>query len=679
MARTWLPLALVVTLGCFAWWFFSTPASPPSPPESASNSSTPLAAAPPLAAATPQTESKLQRNAASSQERAANSPNNWTQGLVEVEVVDEEGHLLSKPYRVNLHIYHPAVQDPPQASAAFWSLRSQNSKQGLAVFENVGLDRKIKVEVQSVDGWYANTVDSKTSADGSEKTVLKICPYGGHAVITGRILNEKGVIGRNLRFACRVDYGNGRRELHIGDSLRTDSQGRFFLVLSEDFHADDSLQLTITRAANAKHPEREVRSAKIPYFGPKTYDLGNLVLQELPLLAAGKLLTAGGQPLSNIEVAFSPKLQNLREFDWSGESWSCKTDANGFFEIRGRADPAKKYQLEVFEVRLDAITRDVRIGETDIEIVITMPIMVTGILEIDANIPRELLQLKLYRPGANAEDAWDFSPSFVEETGHFAFVDQQPGTAVLVVSTNLLPETLYTSESFLIQADPIGAEESSAWGFGPSGLQMQLDTIDLRGQLNLVHLRVVDEDQQPIPRPWVWIAPMETGNYVDQQPIVLIRGPQVVDLLVGADDRPYRFLGDVRADTTITLGHGLEVEVQLRETPQLEEGWSLQGGLFLDQRTDNYWDPFTTANPPLYQGTVAFAGDYRVAFYLFHLTEEGWDEGTPVGPPADFPLIQVQEQSTVQHFIVPWDVAKLRQTMDQILAAEREASSSGGG
>lgn len=597
-------------------------------------------------------------------------------GLVEVRILDLDGKPAPDRFLVTLEVLHPPPADAERDAKGTWSHHHRHSRGGRAVFPHADFNQKVVARIRSEDGSLSAQLEGFSPADAASKTTLDLEPYLGLYILTGRILNQEGRPGANLLFHFSCE-SVGFRDSEI--PVRTDARGRFRWVVPPflDPEKEQTIDLGIQRKQSGTRPPRLARREGIVLPGAGIHALGDFTLTPMGLLATGMVVDQVGNPLPEVDLSFYRRDTSFDDMGMDGygglllpgseDHWTGRSEEDGTFTIRGEVGDGGDFILQAWNMRYRSEDVPVEKGVEDVQLVMHEMLLVVARLELDFGIYPDSLTIRLISHSL-IEDGEPFETlGAFDDDGMLRFDGVPAGEAVLLIESPILKEELLRVECEILgeEREPEEVQPTMPEDFLR---RHDLGTFDLRGKLFPVDLRIRDAKGNPVESPWVWIEPWETGEYVNPMVVTLVRSEKAIDLLVGAEGYPYRFVGDVRTNLTVTLNKGLDFQVNLDKVPLHSDAWALTGGVFLDRRSDHFWDPFEREEPPSYWGQVVKPGSYRVAFYLYHRQEDGeWDEGNAIAAENHFPLIEIVESEEMQVFEIPWSQENLERAMEWVL------------
>lgn len=536
-------------------------------------------------------------------------------GMVEVRVFDDTGALVKDSYIVDLALIEDEeFQQQEDTELNYWREARPHivgpTRDGIAVFPLVQPGTKLRAVAVSRDGEKRAHVDAHGPARIGEKVSISVAPELDRPIVTGRIVNEEGMAGANLTMKSRLSTKRrGNSSSHNGN-IKTDAEGRFRMVLEDEFEDGGSRELTITMRKTKRKPKRSVLVDLSRRFEPGVHDLGDLVVVVPPLLAEGVVLSPEGEPVHKADVM----LEEARTYGsndehryWSG-LWEFReqTDRDGHFEIRGHVKDAV-YRVSARHDDFIEANQETALGATGLRLNLLNAVRVKGRFLLDEGVDPEQLQVSLIRPSADDPHRNDSVDADLDTKGNFEFQHQGGGTVALQLMSEGTDYELHVMHDVLL--DPA------------AGSVHDLGEIDLRNRLQVVEILVVDSTGRPIENPHVKPIGQRWSHSSDENPVQLVSSGDGFDIHVSAKGYRPQELRDLRVDTTVTLLDGIPVRLQVRNGALLPDGFTIQARLHhypdgpdgehvsdMDGRTDGGRDSIV--------GTVNAAGTYLVQFTL---------------------------------------------------------------
>ena len=657
MPRIWLPLTVLLAVG-IAFMLFLAPPPLAIEENAMASSSIDQALAPAQPLSLKVHDGIINRKESEQGSFLENAMEEF--GLVEVLVVDDLGQAIQGVFRVELQVLHPPDPEGGKHKTNYWSVHYQELQNGRCLFQKVGFERNLKILVSTADRSLDHSFESICPTREAGRTTLRVEFYQGRCLLTGRLVDRNGRALSNQSFSCSLKYHPTPRWNSSNRTLHTDSLGNFVLALDSGFTTDESVVLKIRQPPTRNRPPVSFQTRLISFFGERRKDLGTIALKDEAVAVAGVVIDENRIPIAHADVFLMPIVPLSEGFDpfledEEDQILSTTTNQEGVFQFFGDANAIRHYSLTA-EQQGFLFLEEEEIGADYHVLKMQRWIEVRGRLLLDPGIHRDNLEIVLIRPDGSETIAWNDIQEKDETL--FRFPRQTPGDQInLLVRSALLKEELYTDFNLVFSLDD---------------QHLDLGTIDLRGLLNPVSISVMDELGRALDSTWAWKEPMEEKAYF-KQPLQLIRGEEVIQLVIGTDDRPYGVLGDQRTDLDLVLPRGIPVEIVVSPMPDFEEGWYFYGGLHDLRETENLWLPFLSDDPPVYRLEVPGPGTYQVEFQLSHWSEEhGWGQAFSILPRAGLPSIQIENGSLAQSFSVSWSQAEAVLLQQRMLALEAD-------
>jgi hypothetical protein len=391
--------------------------------------------------------------------------------------------------------------------------------------------------------------DGPTARNQEVDVVLQ--PAADAALLAGRLLYPDRSPARGLRIVLRANGEN----LWLHEQSKTDADGRFVVNLGSlgDDRAAKSMWIeTVVKDAPAQRAELAGRT-----LPTGREDLGDIVLDDPPLLVAGRFTVAGtGAPFAEdvsleVERQLPPEPgEHEAQWEWL-DGQSAHKGKDGRFVVRGAA-AAGNYRLQVgSDKALPTAPIAFRVGAADLVVELQLGNRLAASALLPPKTPELQVRFKLLpsRPQAltRPDDDDDDDARRVQLEADIELNAKGRADArwnALPADTYTLRVELWTTGSELLTIPDVVVPP-------PATPDPRLVDIDLRARLRLVEVAVVGADGKALPRsngavfaqgtnvePWRGVAIRE-----DVADLVLPPGPY--DLLVCA--RGYRPL-PVRGD-----------------------------------------------------------------------------------------------------------------------------------
>lgn len=414
-----------------------------------------------------------------------------------------------------------------------------------------------------------------------------LCPSGGELALTvrlrdptesflvlrGRLLDEASAPVAAAAIAAVTPPQLARSDAPLSARDReceTSQDGTFELLLRPPGHRADELQLAVFRdqRMGLLDASRSAPLALPPEQGAGLYELGDVRLERVPVLAAGRVLLAGGAPLAGATVQalfLRPGEESAvaRALGNPGQprrmAYSGRTDAAGRFALHGvetAAEGKLTVRAEGTAVDIDPFRR----GAADLEVVIAAAGSVAGRLVGIDGIP--LSQLRLSLRGAGGGRTSGASP---DPAGAFRFGAVPQGEHALAISIEGEEQHVLDVPGLLVEP---GAPCSDP----------RLAAIDLAGRLAVARLEVVHARGAPARGAVVSIANRGLkGEALDGNGrATLLTGPEGLSAFIVDDGTRFVQLAGARGNLRVELPDGIPLEVRLPEDVRIPAGMQLR-------------------------------------------------------------------------------------------------------
>jgi len=582
-------------------------------------------------------------------------------GEVIVEVYDVDGERIQLETSVTLA---EAVEEPERGFGGFRSGPSAGASQGVAElvkgearFPWVGLGMMLQASVQLPD--YPKPITAVAPGPAAEGRVvrLRLQPDTAASVLAGRVVDERGEPIRSTELNLIYEVESGGSNSTNWSSLETDEQGRFRYPLEEPVMRQEgsrSLQLNLP-GENWGEALARLELDLATAYPPGVTELGDLMLTELPLLAAGQVIGPSGEPVAEADIMLQWK-HYYGDDDWYwNHDWRVRTtcDAEGRFELRGRPsdEDAEELQVQASADGYREAGAPFYPGETGLLIQLGAGGSLAGRVLADEGLDLDELQVSFVREaeggGTNSHGAG------VDEDGSFRWSSLEPGPGRVEVVPNNEEEPVFVADGIVIapgeNADP------------------RLDPIDLRGLLKSIKLEFVDEDGDPVQQVMINSLAEDSHLWIHSWngEKTILTAEDSLDLLVSSAGYQSVELRGLRQDTEVVLRPSAELLFVLAEPPAMKEGVELTVAL---RRTGGrgWWSGESTGRFNEFGEARLHApgsGEFIVMIGLMRV--EGNSTTTTMLHEASSPnSVTIQDASVSQTYTLRVDQEKLRQRMD---------------
>ena len=331
-----------------------------------------------------------------------------------------------------------------------------------------------------------------------------VMSYRDTIVMAGTLLSPDRAPMRNVRINVRslIDRNPGSdSSSHSTENVTaTDSDGRFAISLGA---ADEPIfveQLLIDLIDAPARPQGYALRGRMLQAGQ--YELGEVILEDLPLLVAGEVRADKGPFVGEASVSVErlmPPEGDDQEAEWvhSGLlNWYAREAKGGRFEMYGRYEPGM-YRLQVHAQHIMPHNPiPFRLGEKDLRVDLRLACKIAASALLPANSPEDQVRFLLVPSDANAmrppaEVSDDSMTDVARERHGFITVDANGRTDVQW--DGLLPGTY----SLRIESWMQGQVLASIPGVvvpPPATPDSRLADIDLRHKLRVVEVAVRGPD-----------------------------------------------------------------------------------------------------------------------------------------------------------------------------------------
>jgi hypothetical protein len=501
-------------------------------------------------------------------------------GSVELVLVDEHGSvpaiddsrsvlLLRAPRRGSMTKEEHALQIGTDAEVTFRS--------GRALLPFVELGDWIEADLDfGAHGCGFVQAPGPTVAGATVRVEVPILPNSETVVIRGRVVDAEGKAIAERRLGVNYEMRSATWSVGGGGGQTTSADGSFEVALRKGVMlpppvwSSMKLALVIERPAGGREFQHELELDG--EFARHGGDLGTVALERAPLLASGVVVDESDAPVEHVRVhlvqtrAADPRYRappNWPDFSASREEFTARSGADGSFTIVG--DPGRgTFGLAVDDDRyLSPPPTPFEPGATDLRLVVARPAALLAHVLVDPGVPPGFVMgtIRVPRDGDASHDVTQWLCS--DERGNLLFEHLPPRPAQVKVWAGGFgaPKQLIAH----VDEIPLTAGERT--------IDPRLQTIDLRGRFQAIHLVVVDPDGQPIRNVVVRPNPdasddgdangSNESRELDSGVEDVVTTGALPPIEVEAEGFRSQRAELTRPETRITLRRGLEVVVEL--------------------------------------------------------------------------------------------------------------------
>ncbi|MCE9593762.1 MAG: hypothetical protein K8S98_06180 [Planctomycetes bacterium] len=589
-------------------------------------------------------------------------------GSCEVRLLDETGELSKDPFDVTLAASLPSTGDERERrrgnereGATCYDVRD-----GVAVFPFVELGAEVFASARREGHWTSHTARGMGPKRAGEKAEVTLRLGTDVTTLVARLVDSAGapIARRQVEVGLRV---TGRREYRqmLGNP-RTDENGSFRL----DTNTRGNTQAGNTMVVKLESPrsgDLAQGSRDLPSPLPKgTYDLGDIVVEDLPAVFAGSVVDEAGTPAPqasiNVRTHYVQDDNQPMEFGGADNWWAAaRSDEQGHFEIRGKPT-GDDFVLSAASGELRTVPFVARRGDQELVLRLTATGAITGRIVRDETAQGEMLTVQAARVGGEGGDGDENVQ--VASDGSFLMRRLLPGSYTLTLHDGMQWNELRQIPDVVVRANETTTDP-------------RLDPLDLRGSHQVVHLTIVDDHGEPVKQGW-FVRNFTDASGEEQQEYGPISNGKAnvthdgsgANVQIQAEGFCLLRLEKVIADQTVTLRRAPTVRIAVRPAPTLPGGAHLYVSLQPAASTDGEggaW--FDLDGNGEGQARMSGIGTMAVMFYV----QVGGDEnGTWQAVDGVDLKLDVVEAAGVQLFEIALDETKLAAAITQAQAQSQK-------
>ena len=574
-------------------------------------------------------------------------------GTVVIDLMDATGKPIQELAAVMLG---PAGEgDFGAASGVMLTTRS-----GRLEFPAVGLGQVLRVEARTLKGHLSMEAEFAGPTRTGETITQALTLEQRAAVVRGRLVNEEGKPGPNLRLSSTLETTHGNGSSSSTRPIRTDEEGYFSMELKEEFKPGTERNLTLTFRATKRKPQRDVTIDLSREYPPGINDLGDVMITAPPTLASGLVLKPDGTPLRNADVLLEARHsfgEGMDAWYWSGV-WDSRqtTGDDGRFTLTGRDPETTDYRLKVTHADFPDLIQDCLLGQTDMVLTMIDGGWVRGRVLVDEGIPMEGLQVAWLLESVEESHRQAPPSRTLDAQGVFELRGLDPGLTRLQVLFHPTQEVLHEFPLEVI------ARSGSAHDVGD---------IDLRGRLLSFTLRYKDEVGKPVRE----VKCIGSGfrHSTDEDKLSITTAEASMDLTLSAKGYQDVALLGVDRDQEVVFRNGLPVRLQLSNPGAIPDGCSLMVELEAvgaDGASHSSSQSAAVDSEFEVRTTAPGAGTYRIKYHVRKSWRSGNSSSSVTIPlfqdPAAKQTIEVLDRAGEQYFTITPDPELLRQLNERL-------------
>ncbi len=535
---------------------------------------------------------------------------------------------------------------------------------GEADYPFVGLGLELDAGVQFGIGRLPTVKTFAGPFRSGENLRVEVQEVHASPLLVLRAVNEAGepFAHADVDLHFRLTGANFRYQLSERIHLDADGRGECPITIGQGEGVSGSMVIDLSLPVVS--PDLRAKIEIEQELAPGPYDAGEVIFSKGPVLCSGQVVNRAGEPVHGVRLRLMHQT------------------AGGFWQTLNRQVYPVNEQAQ-FSIHGESATEDlllvarhpsyphqemeVRAGSQGVSFVMEEGYRVSGQVRFDAAVNPTNLRVFLATadiPAAGFDRYWELPAATLQQDGSFS---------VLTLDPNARQVLLIDEESSAILAS---VPDVIPWSASSNG-DPRLQSWDLRDQVFRYFLRFRDSEDLPVNGVDLTIQSVKSLASGSNAQATFHRGfgelylpeRQLSFFAVGSGTTSLNGTCPQPGEYAFTLDKGISVEVQLNPYPKLQNNQRLE--LVLDlasnpERSASYWMHNFDADGKI---TVAVPdpGEYQ-AYLRVHLRQENGSMVTfdfPESGPK--PIWTIDQQSTVQSFVLDLDVAALQAAIDERL------------
>lgn len=413
-------------------------------------------------------------------------------GRLEVRVRGPDGEPPRESMVVSASVLAPhevARHAPGLAGELPRQITRYPDEEGRVVFDRVAVGGTAAVSAQ-VPGAPEPVVSTLPGPHAEGETVrIELRLEEVTPVLVGRLFDAGGAPLESVvvEAEIRVEIAEDAWRTRLDRRIRTETDGAFRLpltVMEHPLFGEDPPvlipELRISTLATEAEPPKGARLSLPSHLAPGPHDLGDVVLETVPLVASGRVLDTAGEGVEGARVHFFRDARHGfdREPRWVPcPGFRTISRVDGGFEVRGWADEGT-YALDVQRRNyLSADRVEFPVGARELAIVLRQGGVIVGGLLLGEEISRRDVHITAVVP-----ETAETVKARAGRSGLFRLRGVPPGGCRVEVAA---AEEKRIFENVIVRA-------------GETTRDPRLARIDLRGSLHRFVLEVVDSEGEAV-------------------------------------------------------------------------------------------------------------------------------------------------------------------------------------